>query len=465
MDARVLIAVADAALRAEVATHLSGFLPQLASDKPADVLARVGRQSSLSLLILGEPDTGCAAALNLIEAVKDRRPDLAVLLLSTHPTLESAALAIRRGAEDVLPFPCAAEVLRKGVERILEAADLRARLQALQHLAPRGGTSQPLISRSACMRRVFERAEAAARSDTPILITGETGTGKELVARSIHANSRRAERPFVPINCSALPHDLLESELFGHRRGAFSGAHVDSAGLFVAAHCGTLFLDEIGELPVEAQPKLLRVLQDGEIRPVGGIDSRNVDVRIIAATNRTVAALSQGLMRQDLFFRLSVLVIELPPLRERLDDLPLLVHAFIERLRARGVAVESMDAQALTLVADYPFPGNVRELENLVEGTAVMLAAGRTSIGVDDVRVWLGRRDVAQPAAGNGHELPLRLEDLEAWAIGEAMRRTHGNKRRAAQLLGISRDTLYRKLEEIPDDSDMSECRTLPLTR
>jgi DNA-binding NtrC family response regulator len=466
MDVRVLIAVADPALRADLAARLSGIPLELASDAPAGALALLERQPSLRLLILAQSNDGDRVVLDLLGAARQRRPDVAALLLSANPTIDGAALAVRCGAEAVVPFPCADEVLRKEVERVLEAADLRDHLHALRHLVPRPGVGQLLVSRSASMRHVFERADAAARNDTPILITGETGTGKELVARSIHANSRRAQRPFVPINCSALPRDLLESELFGHRRGAFSGAHADAAGLFVAAHGGTLFLDEVGELPVEAQPKLLRVLQDGEVRPVGGIDSRKVDVRIIAATNRSLAAIGHGLMRQDLFFRLSVMVIELPPLRERLDDIPLLVQAFIERLRARGIAVESMDAQAFALVARYAFPGNVRELENLVEGSSVMLAPGRTSIGAADVRAWLGRRGVGAAVAGSLDDpLPVRLEDLEAWAIGEAMRRTRGNKRRAAQLLGISRDTLYRKLEARSDARDMSESRTVPATR
>jgi len=312
------------------------------------------------------------------------------------------------------------------------------------------------------MRPVFERARAASRSETPTFVVGETGTGKELIARAIHANSKRAPYPFVPLNCAALPRDLVESELFGHRRGAFSGAQTDHPGLFVGAHRGTLFLDEIGELPAEAQAKLLRVLQDGEVRPVGGLESRRVNVRIVAASNRSLSAMGGGAMRQDLFYRLSVLVIELPPLRERIDDLPLLVALFLAAIRERGVArVESVDVAALDLLTDYPFPGNVRELENMLEGISITLPPGRTIIRAEDVRGWLRHRGRARPALSS-LGLPVRLSDLESWAITEALRQAQGNKSRAAQLLGISRDTLYRKLHELAlsVDAESSDSRT-----
>jgi two-component system, NtrC family, response regulator HydG len=320
---------------------------------------------------------------------------------------------------------------------------------------------EQVISRSARMRPVFERALAASRSQTPVLITGETGTGKELIARAIHANSRRAARAFVPLNCAALPAELVESELFGHRRGAFSGALHDHPGLFVAADGGTLLLDEIGELPLETQAKLLRVLQDGEVRAVGALESRRVDVRIVAATNRPLAWMRDHGLRPDLFYRLSVLVIDLPPLRERGDDLPLLVGHILSRLRAAGASrVERLDPAALDWLATYPFPGNVRELENLLEGAAVSLAADRTVITVEDVRERLQPERRGRPAAEREPAMPLNLGALAAWAIHEAMRRTGGNKRQAALMLGISRDTLYRKLHELDAAGDVSD----PLT-
>jgi DNA-binding NtrC family response regulator len=413
---------------------------------------------ALQLLIIGDVASE-GHGLELLAAVRELRPGVAVLVLSRRPTIRAATDAIRGGAEDFVPIPYSEDVLLKEVERILEAAELRERVESLHRLVSDAYGLDRIVSRSSRMRPALERARAAARSETPVLITGETGTGKELVARAIHTGSRRAHQPLVPLNCAALPRDLVESELFGHRRGAFSGAQSDHPGLFFAAHRGTLFLDEIGELPLEAQAKLLRVLQDGEVRAIGSLESRHVDVRIIAASNRSLADMGGGAMRQDLFYRLSVLVIEMPPLRERRDDLPLLVAHFLARIRERGVArVESVDSRALELLLDYPFPGNVRELENMLEGISLTLPTGRGTIRAEDVRSWLRHRGQAAAPAAQGPS--LRLHDLEVWAITEALRQTEGNKRRAAQLLGISRDTLYRRLQEMGLETDVSDSRT-----
>jgi two-component system response regulator AtoC len=461
VDSRVLVATEDAELGASLAALLARHSSQCCLAHSIDLVARLDQQSDVRLLLLGDANSA-DRTLELLREVKGRRPDVAVLVLSTQPTIRLATAVIRDGAEDLVPIPYSEEVLLKEVERILEAAELRDRVESLHRLVADAYDLDRIVSRSSRMRPVLERARAAARSDTPVLLLGETGTGKELLARAVHAGSRRARLPLVPVNCAALPRDLVESELFGHRRGAFSGAQTDHAGLFASAHRGTLLLDEIGELPLEAQAKLLRVLQDGEVRPVGGLDSRRVDVRIIAASNRSLAAMAGGAMRQDLFFRLSVLVIEVPPLRERRDDLPLLVAHFLARIRERGVArVESVDGAALELLHGYSFPGNVRELENMLEGICVTLPPGRGTIRAEDVRGWLRQRGRSisispHPAAGPS----LRLHDLEVWAIAEALRQTDGNKRRAAQLLGISRDTLYRKLQEMGLEPEMPDSRT-----
>jgi DNA-binding NtrC family response regulator len=407
-------------------------------------------------LIIGESGTDFAA-LDLLQAIKELRPELAVLVVSTQPTVDHATESIRRGAEDFVPVPYSEEIVRKEVARILEAADLRDRVATLDRLVATRYGFERIVSRSTRMRAVFDRATAASRSDTPVLIVGETGTGKELIAHAIHSNGRRSKRSFVPINCAALPRDLVESELFGHRRGAFSGALTEHPGLFVAAHGGSLFLDEVGELPLEVQAKLLRVLQDGDVRPVGGLDSRRVDVRIIAASNRSFVAMRDKGMRQDLFFRLSVLVIEIPPLRERREDLPLLVAHFLSASHDRGVRrVEGIDPQALDLLSEYDFPGNVRELENMIEGLSVTLPLDRATIRAEDVRGWLHRRGISTvKRTSDATQVPLNLDDLEKWAIGEALRQAHGNKSRAALMLGISRDTLYRKLHELGLDSEL----------
>jgi DNA-binding NtrC family response regulator len=459
-ELHVLVATEDVELGSRLAALLSRHGAERCPPPSSGLAERLDRWPALRLLVVGELGSE-DGTLELLAEVKQRRPELAVLVLSSRPTIPFATAVIRGGAEDLVPVPYSDDVLLKEVERILEAAELRDRVESLHRLVADVYHLDRIVSRSSRMRPVLERARAAARSETPVLIVGETGTGKELVARAIHASGRRSRQPLVPVNCAALPRDLVESELLGHRRGAFSGAQSDHPGLFAAAHRGTLFLDEIGELSLEAQAKLLRVLQDGEVRPVGGLESRRVDVRVIAASNRSLAEMAGGAMRQDLFFRLSVLVIAIPPLRERRDDLPLLVSHFLARIRERGVArVESLEDAALELMLEYPFPGNVRELENLIEGVSLTLPPGRATIRAADVRSWLRQRRgaPAPPPAVTGPS--LRLHDLEAWAIAEALRQAGGNKKRAAQLLGISRDTLYRKLQEMGVEASVSDSRT-----
>jgi DNA-binding NtrC family response regulator len=453
-EPRILVLSEEAELRERLVASLVGHRLEVCSGGSAVALDRLEHCRTLCLFVLA--DGVAVSGLELLEEARRRRGDVAVLLLSSAPTIELATEAIRRGAEDLVPVPYSEEVLRKEVVRILEAADLRDRVEYLRRLIPDATAFDRIVTRSPRMNTALSRARAAARSETPVLICGETGTGKELVAQAIHANSRRANHAFVPINCAALPRDLVESELFGHRRGAFTGAQHDHAGLFLAAHGGTLFLDEISELPLEAQAKLLRVVQDGEVRSIGSLDSRHVDVRIIAASNRGLPSLREGGLRPDLFYRLSVLVIEMPPLRERQDDVALLVNYFLADLRKRGVAqLERLDAAALDLLTRYPFPGNIRELQNLVESIGATAPPTATSIRPEDVRAWLRRRGVntGPTPATPSQQIPLKLVELEAWAIAEALRQTSGNKRLAARLLGISRDTLYRKLSLSPPSS------------
>jgi len=400
------------------------------------------------VVVLEETNTE-TTALDLVSDAKEHRQDVAVILLSSHPTIEHATEAIRRGAEDFVGVPFSGDLLRKEVQRILDAAELRERVESLRQLVTDTYGFDRIISQSGSMRPVLDRARAATRSDTPVLILGETGTGKELLARAVHGNSRRSARPFVPINCAALPTDLIESELFGHRRGAFSGAHRDYAGLFSAAHRGTLFLDEVGELSVEAQAKLLRALQDGEVRSIGSLESRRVDVRVIAATNRGLGDLRDGALRSDLYFRLSVLVIEIPPLRERSRDVPLLVSHFLANLRSEGATgVRALDDEALELLNEYAFPGNVRELKNMIEGICATLPLSADAIRGRELRKWLRLRGVRELRAPEGPGRSLNLAELETWAVNEALRLARGNKSKAARTLGVSRDTLYRKLRE-----------------
>lgn len=448
-DPRVLIVATPGELRDDLSTFLADLAPvTLPPDAPA-LLDLPASQASLRVIIIVE-HAGEPAALDLLQATKSRHERIAVFVLSDRPTIDHATEAIRRGAEDFVPIPFSKELLRKEIDRALEAAELRDGIAHLRSLVKTAYGFDQIVSSSTRMRPVFERVLAAARSDTPVLIVGETGTGKELLARAIHANSARRDRPFVPVNCAALPEDLIESELFGHRRGAFSGALKDHPGLFVAAHRGTLLLDEIGELPGGAQAKLLRVLQDGDVRAVGGLDGRTVDVRVIAATNRSVRDLRAGALRQDLFFRLSVLVIDVPPLRDRADDIPQLVEHFLARYRASGTPrLRGLAPDARDLLTRYSYPGNVRELENLVHNLCATLPPDCTEIRAGDVRGWLRRQGATLPAVLEPPiDLPLNLRELEARALRMALERARGNKSRAAQLLGISRDSLYRKIKE-----------------
>jgi transcriptional regulator with PAS, ATPase and Fis domain len=289
-----------------------------------------------------------------------------------------------------------------------------------------------------------------------VLIVGETGTGKEMLARAIHNASPRANRPFVPVNCAALPHDLMESELFGYRKGAFTGALADHAGLFEAAHGGTLFLDEIGELPLAAQAKLLRVLEAGELRRVGETIAARVDVRLLSATNRPIQQLQGGAFREDLFFRISTIVLDVPPLRHRRDDLYLLVKHFLRLLEGRYGRPVSLDRAGLDHLLGYPFPGNVRELAHILESAV--------AVSTDDPQVILDRDLVPLLRSHSGvHDLPphvasdCSLETLEKFAIRQALRLANYNKSRAAELLGLSRGSLYNKLREYGLDSNADE--------
>jgi transcriptional regulator with PAS, ATPase and Fis domain len=297
------------------------------------------------------------------------------------------------------------------------------------------------------MERIMEKARLAAGTDAPVLILGETGTGKEMLARSIHAASPRARMPFVPVNSGAIPRDLVESELFGVRRGAFTGAYADAPGIFSAAAGGTVFLDEIGEMPKEMQVKLLRVLQEGELRPVGGVRSTQVDVRVVSATNRSLRDLRSSLLREDLYFRIATVVLEIPPLRSRPEDILVLAQHFAGRVARRYGREITLSRLALEALLRYPLPGNVRELENLVESVSATSEDNPQIITDKDLRPLLGAgADVL--AWTPAQQQPLSMEQMERVTIQQALRISEGNRTKAASMLGISRDTLYRKLRQ-----------------
>lgn len=397
-------------------------------------------QVALALTDLVMPES---SGMMVMEELHRKSPDLPVVIMTGFGTIDTAVEAIKRGAEDYITKPFDREAVRKKVGRIMEVHRLRRRVAKLEADLKSGDPFDELIFVSTAMQKIVERARTVAATDAAILLVGETGTGKERLARAIHRGSPRSRGEFVAVNCGALPRELIESELFGARRGAYTGAYADNPGMFMTANRGTIFLDEIGEMPKEAQVKLLRVLQEKEVRPVGGTQTARLDVRVIAATNRSLNTLRSELLREDLYFRLATVVIEVPPLRARREDILVLSQWFAARLSekyGRHVTIGRPGLESLLL---HSFPGNVRELENLLESLCAVSTDDPQVITDKEVRVALSQ----SPTASRG-EMPLALEDMERVAIERAVRICHGNRTRAAALLGISRDTLYRKIRE-----------------
>jgi two-component system response regulator HydG len=421
-----------------------GLTPLLAQSA-GEALRRLEADPEIAIILtdLIMPDL---SGVELLQTVKLRHPGIDVIIMTGYGSIQTAVEAMKLGAVDYITKPFDKAEVLAAIDKILTIRGLQAEVRSLRaQLKERYGIDS-LVGQSKGMREIFEKIRAAASADCPVLIIGETGTGKELVARAIHDLSPRAAHPFVPVNCTALPKDLLESELFGHKKGAYTGAHTDSGGLFRAADKGTLLLDEIGDMPVEGQAKLLRTLQEKAIRPIGEVHEIPVDVRVCAATNQPIAALLDGgRLRPDLYYRLSVVTIEIPPLRERVSDIPLLAQHFIQRYNARyRKDIEGIDREALDSLMAYPWPGNVRELENIIEGLFALQRL-KKAITREDLPPSLRRPPAVVPIDA-GHEVHS-LAEAEKEAILRALKATDGNKSRAAELLGISRDRLYRKIE------------------
>jgi DNA-binding NtrC family response regulator len=387
--------------------------------------------------------------LELLTQIKHDYPDINVILMTAFGTVETAVEAMKHGASDYLTKPVKKDELIRVVERVIRESALRREVNRLRKEVHKEYSFHQILGKSKAIQAVFDLIRRVADSPTNVLITGESGTGKELVAKAIHYNSSRKEAPFIPVNCAAIPEQLLESELFGHMRGAFTDAKADKRGLFEEAQKGTLFLDEISELPLMLQAKLLRAIQEKEIRRVGATKSISVDVRIMAATNlNLVEEVQHKRFREDLYYRLNVIELKLPPLRERREDIPLLVDAFLRKCGVgSGKTVKGVSEAALAMLIDYTWPGNVRELENVIE-RAVTLTRGE-KISPDDlppaVQGARGDRRVLDEAA----EKSLPLHEIEKEYIKKILEKTGGNKYQAAHALGIDRKTLYRKLAEI----------------
>jgi len=444
--ARVLVVEDDTAMSEMLREALSdgGYDVEVAGGGHAGV-DRI-RQGGIDLVVsdVKMPDLD---GLDMLREIKAVEPAPHVITITAFGSIDTAIRAVKLGAFDYITKPFEVDQLLLSVGKALSERALRSEVARLRDEVERSYGFHNIIGRSPVMQGIFGMIRRLAGSSASVLITGDSGTGKELIARSLHFTSPRKNQPFVPINCAAIPDALLESELFGYKRGAFTDARTDRAGIFVEAGGGTIFLDEIAELSPALQAKLLRVLQDREIRPLGGSRSEKIDVRIIAATNRDLdARLENGTFREDLYYRLNVVHIHLPPLRERAEDiLPLGEHFLTASAARAGKSIRALSPAVKKALLGYHWPGNVRELENVIE-RAVALAGGEI-IEMDDLPGMVRERKRADNL-GSALARGMTLEELEREYIERVVVAEGGNKTRAAQKVGLDRKTLYRKLEE-----------------
>ena len=445
MRATVLVAEDDAGIREGIATALRQDQFEVRAvangsdalraflDEPADVVVADVKMPGLD-------------GMALLDRIRAAQPDSIFILVTAFGTIDSAVEAMRKGAYDYLTKPIHVDRLSLLIGKALRARDLGRENEALRRQLGERYSLRNIVARSPRMLALLGAVEQVAATDATVLIRGESGTGKELVAQALHYSGKRAAGPFVGLSCAALPETLLEDELFGHERGAFTGADRRRAGRFELAHGGTLFLDEIGDVSPATQAKLLRVLEERSFQRVGGTETVRVDVRLIAATNKDLEALSaQGIFRSDLYYRIKVVTLTVPALREHAEDIPLLVNHFLVQLNAQhGKAIRGVEASPMRTLSAYPWPGNVRELRNCVE-EMVVLARGEV----------LTEKDLPAPVAGfdlSRHTFSIQagtpLSEVERRTILHTLHLVSGNKRKAAELLGIGVATLYRKMEE-----------------
>jgi DNA-binding NtrC family response regulator len=425
------------------------FRDILAPREDVEIHEAAGAEQALALLRSGTFDAAFVdvrmpglGGMELLQRVKRERPSIEIVMVTAHGTIESAVEAMRLGAADYLPKPFKLDQVSLILGRLRRVRRLQSENEQLRRELEERYSPRNLVGLSAPMRRCGEIIDRVRREDCNVLLLGESGTGKELLARSIHYDGTRHERLFVPIDCGAISPSLLESELFGHERGAFTGAHSRKAGLFEIASGGTVFLDEVGEIPLDLQPALLRAIESKEIRPVGATAYRTVDVRILAATNRPLERMvAEGRFRRDLYYRLNTVTVPIPPLRDRRDDIPLLVDHFLRAFAARGSRkVSGLSRDAHRALESYDWPGNVRELQHAIE-RACALGRG-DEIGIDDLPPDILRGPVDEESGP-----ALSIADMEREALEKLLRQYAGDTARAAQVLGIDRSTLYRKVK------------------
>jgi len=431
---RLLVVEDDASVRSNIVTclELEGFAVD-AVGSTREALNRLAQENYP--IVLSDIYIDERSGLDVLRVARENNPHCAVILMSGRGSMETVMAATRGGAFDYLAKPFdfddMIDKIRRAEASLLEADEKEARIDDIPET--------DMIGSSPGMVEIYKTLAQVAPTEATVLIEGETGTGKELIARMIHRHSRRSDKPFVPVDCGSIPPSLLESELFGALKGAFTGADRDRVGVFEAAHTGTVFLDEIGDIDLNFQAKLLRVLQEKEIRPLGASRAKSIDVRVVAATNKNVRQLVEdGKFREDLWFRLDVVKVELPPLRERTGDLPLLVQKFQDRYNERYARQSVTTKSGLAALDSYTWPGNVRQLQHMMERLVILAPQGR----IDDAAV---REAIAD---AEGRDAPVEtLEDAKAEQIKKVLAAANGNKSKAAKILGIERKTLYRLID------------------
>jgi two-component system response regulator HydG len=398
--------------------------------------------------VVADLNLGKMSGLDICKFASENQPHLPVIMITAFGDMQSAISAIRSGCYDFINKPVEMDTLAHSLARAIQHRQLREEVKRLTEEVRRTKRVGSLIGKSPAMMKVYDLVQRVSSTDSSVLLTGESGTGKELVARALHSESDRADMPFIGLNCAAVPANLLESELFGHVRGAFTDAKTSRKGLFERANKGTVLLDEIGEMPMEMQPKLLRVLQERKVRPVGGSVEIPFDTRILAATNRDLEAdVEEGRFREDLYYRLNVVEIHVPPLRARGNDILLLAQHFIEEISERmGKPVRGISSEAAKKLLDYDWPGNVRELENAVERAVTLTQFDQITVSDLPDRISHHESTRISPVDVDAGQV-LTLQELEKRYIERVLKAVGDNKTRAAKLLGLDRRTLYRKLE------------------
>ncbi len=450
-NAAILIVDDDPGHRTTLQTIVRSWGYRVDTADDGGVAVEKVRQGPYDLILLDVRMTAMSG-IEALQRIKAYNPAIPILIMTAYSSVESAVEALKSGAYDYLTKPLDFEVLKLTIERALEHTELKEENRALKQQLQSGFDMRSIIGKSPAMKALLEMTAMIAASEATVLITGESGTGKELIARAIHYNSERRDKALVVVNCAALTDTLLESELFGHERGAFTGADRRREGRFMQADGGTIFLDEIGETSPVMQAKLLRVIQEREIQRVGGDKPLKVDVRILAATNRDLEkAVADGRFREDLYYRLNVVALHMPPLRERVDDIPLLAQHFLRQYsRKNRKTVRGFTPLAMDMLLKYNWPGNVRELENAVERAVILLTGDLISekeLPLSVTRPYQGAADTPGEIRGAPSTKPLRsLDEIEKEAILAALEAAGGNKSEAARRLGINRKTLHKKL-------------------